>query len=84
MTSCNHSSLHPNIRKAHAVKVIVRGINRRGGGSLFCDFVSTKWSAFVLLLIETILFFFFFCHTALQSYKGILEYCRLTHNPTIS
>ena len=23
-------------------------------------------------------FFVFFCHTALQSYKGIFEYCRLT------
>ena len=33
----------------------VRGINRRGGGALFCDFVSTKWSAFFLILIETIL-----------------------------
>ena len=33
----------------------VKGINRRGGGALFCDFVSTKWSAFILILIETIL-----------------------------
>ena len=33
----------------------VKGINRRGGGALFCDFVSTKWSAFILILMETIL-----------------------------
>ena len=33
----------------------VKGINRRGGGALFCDFTSTKWSAFILILIETIL-----------------------------
>ena len=33
----------------------VKGINRRGGGALFCDFISTKWSAFILILIETIL-----------------------------
>ena len=33
----------------------VKGINRRGGGALFCDFVSTKWSASILILIETIL-----------------------------
>ena len=33
----------------------VKGINRRGGGALFCDFVSTKWSAFILILVETIL-----------------------------
>ena len=33
----------------------VKGINRRGGGALFCDFASTKWSAFILILMETIL-----------------------------
>ena len=33
----------------------VKGINRRVGCALFCDFVSTKWSAFILILIETIL-----------------------------
>ena len=33
----------------------VKGINRRGGGALFCDFASTKWSAFILIIIETIL-----------------------------
>ena len=55
MTSCNHSSLHPKSFPFALFGGKVKGINRRGGGALFCDFVSTKWSAFILILIETIL-----------------------------
>ena len=54
--SCSHNYIYTEYYFPFALfGGKVKGINRRGGGALFCDFVSTKWSAFILILIETIL-----------------------------
>ena len=54
--SCSHNYIYTQYYFPFALfGGKVKGINRRGRGALFCDFVSTKWSAFILILIETIL-----------------------------
>ena len=81
---CSISHLNLHYKNIHRFYSKMTGTSCQSISRYFCTGTGIRHAVakniivFFFLFFSFFFFLFFLCHTAIQSYKGIFEYCRLT------